>query len=202
MEHSVPSIFIAEITKGIHDKALDNLEQAVKARRRAISRAIISGAIEPGDIVKFVNTISPKYLVGQLARVLNWRQKNMTLEMLDKNIGGRFGGGMPFGCPPSMVTLHKKGDGVVLRDFDSGEENEGDDDDDSPGSPGELTMRDFKVGMPAKTAAGVRPSYIANQRGIIKELRRTRILFVFDNPPIGTRFERGVVIRPRNLVKV
>jgi hypothetical protein len=178
-------VLIDEIQRGLHDKALDSLDRAIQNRRRAITPVI-----KPGDIVRFGPRTNPKYLAGKDARVLKLGHKNLTVELLDKTITGVYARG-PFGCPPSMVTLVS--DGNTDADIDSFVVQDKLD--------GCLTMRDFRVGDKVRTAANVRPAYIANQLGTVKSVRRTRILVVFDNPPSG-RFRNGVVIKPDRLTKV
>lgn len=60
----------------------------------------------------------------------------------------------------------------------------------------------LNVGDKVRISRAARPSYIAGKIGTIKELRRSRILVILDNPPVGTRFSRGILCHLQSLEPV
>lgn len=59
---------------------------------------------------------------------------------------------------------------------------------------GATKFAQLKVGDPVFMAATVRPKYLARQRGIVREKRRTKVLVDLDKP--AGRFHRGVICPP------
>jgi hypothetical protein len=178
---------IAEIRSGVHDADLNQIEMAVKNRRNAIADEIKSG-----DVCRLISSISPKYLANAEVQVLRRLNNNFLVELVDKRGGGRFANG-PFTVPPSYLILSQKGEAPTQQDLDDLEDAAAD-------LPGGLTMRDLKVGDKVITG-DIHPSYIANKKGYIAAKRRIKVHVMFDNPPVGTRFANGVVIKPSRLVK-
>ena len=164
-------------------------------------------SFQKGDIAKI--TSGQKYLRGLEVVIVDILPVNVKCQLLRPELGRRFGEG-PFYANPLGLKFVRKGDGKIPSPVvagvkpvfpgggDDGDEGEDDFDTQTSGN----TMRDFKNGDKVRTASWMRPSYIANQTGVIVKKRRTRILVKFDNPPIGTRFERGVVAKPERLFKV
>lgn len=177
--------FIVEIRQGVHDSSLDKIESAIKSRRFAIANSI-----KPGDTARLIASISPKYLANQEVVVKNRLNSNFVVELVDKSVGGRYANG-PFTVQPSFLILN--GSAPSQQDLDDLE----DADDDLPGG---YTIRDFKVGDKVITG-DIHPHYIAHQKGYVAAKRRVKVLVKFDNPPVGTRFEGGVVMRPSRLIK-
>ncbi len=189
MEHpkdfAVGAIFITEMAKGLYDNYLDRIESAIKSRRFAIANSV-----KQGDTARLIPTISPKYLANQQVRVLGRPGKNFLVELVDKSVGGRYADS-PFTVQPSFLVFN--GAAPSQQDLDDLE----DADDDLPGG---YTIRDFKVGDKVITG-DIHPYYIAHQKGYVAAKRRVKVLVKFDNPPVGTRFEGGVVMRPSRLIK-
>lgn len=163
-------------------------------------------SFQKGDIAKIIS--GQKYLRGLEVVIVDLLPVNVKVQLLRPELGRRFGEG-PFYASPLGLQFVRKGDGTIPSPVVSGVKpvfpgggDDGDDLDDFDTQTSGNTMRDFKNGDKVRTASWMRPSYIANQTGVIAKKRRTRILVKFDNPPIGTRFAGGVVAKPERLFKV
>lgn len=60
----------------------------------------------------------------------------------------------------------------------------------------------LQPGDKVRLSKNARPAYIAGKIGTIREFRRSRVLVILDNPPIGTRFSRGIICHLQSLSPV
>jgi len=89
-----------EILKGLHDEELEDIEDAVRRRRRILG-AQRFGTIEVGTKVRFISTIRPTYLAGAEATVVG---KKVTKLMVRLAVPvGRFRGDLR--VPASLVEV-------------------------------------------------------------------------------------------------
>jgi ribosomal protein L21E len=76
------------IKKGLLDNSLDDLYEAISARRKRIARDLFHD-LRVGDTVQINEHIKPKYMVGQTGTVVDKRQSKVEVEF-DRPMG-RFG---------------------------------------------------------------------------------------------------------------
>lgn len=94
---------LTEIIRGDRDDALDRIESVIKRRRHFLSEQL-SYALNPGDTVMFVPSISPKYLRGRTAKVARMENRGaerVAIVDLDYRVG-RFHKGII--CKASLIT--------------------------------------------------------------------------------------------------
>lgn len=92
---------VSDINAGTFDGNLDGLVNLIQARQISLATATVA-TLNPGDKVKLKN-LSPKYLRGRIATVMNIEPNNGVNVMLDEKISGRFGFAS-FIVRPTMVT--------------------------------------------------------------------------------------------------
>jgi ribosomal protein L21E len=78
------------VLKGEFDDRLDDFLQLVKERRQLQARKMFY-EIEPGDRVRFVQGVRPKYLAGKTGILKARLDKNVQVQLEDGPVG-RFGG--------------------------------------------------------------------------------------------------------------
>jgi hypothetical protein len=105
---------LGAIAAGDHDDQLTALAEAVDARRRllhTVRSATALAALRVGDLVRINHAVSPRYLAGLQARVVEVDERAATLRL--QRPVGRFSSGL-LRCPPLAVD---RLEGDVAADF-------------------------------------------------------------------------------------
>ena len=92
----------SDIILGKHDDELDAILSAVRTRRDALAQAV-GVSIKSGDTVRFNDTIRPRYLAGQTAKVSKVNRTTLTVTLTNPTVGRKFGTG-PFRCPLTLIA--------------------------------------------------------------------------------------------------
>lgn len=98
-------ITFEQVAEAILNGVADGQEQRVYdlvKQRRGVLTSIKAASLKEGDIVVTNRTISPKYIQGLKARVLDVKQTRAEIEFLDKAAAGKFGYG-PVRAPLSCL---------------------------------------------------------------------------------------------------
>lgn len=81
---------VKAIGLGTYDESLDAFDEIIRWRRNVLG-ALVGMQLKPGDRVRFVSTINPKYLAGVEATIRGKRTKKFTVD-LDHPTGRFFRG--------------------------------------------------------------------------------------------------------------
>jgi hypothetical protein len=85
------------------DKELDLLADAVRSRQDYLAKRAVVG-IRPGDTVRFSDSIRPRYLIGQVAKVQKVNPKSIVVDCPVDPSYGRFSGSQNVRCPVSLIA--------------------------------------------------------------------------------------------------
>lgn len=102
---SVDALFIGKILNGDYDDNLDYISELVRQRHRMLRDQAIDTfrrGVKVGEIVRFTDEISPKYLRGLLATVEKVNQKTVLVRINEPDLARRYGSG-PVRCPMSLI---------------------------------------------------------------------------------------------------
>lgn len=94
------------ITRHATEEDLQDINELTRARYkvlRARSRAQITAKLEPGSLVAFNNDVRPTYLRRATARVIEFRQTKITVELTDGPTG-KFRSGRVI-TDPSLIHI-------------------------------------------------------------------------------------------------
>lgn len=90
------------IVGGQFDDQLDQLDSAIRARRKIVEARKLDG-LKPGDTVRFNNRTKPKYLIGLEAKVIRINKTRAVVKITDEFSAGRFHGEVT--VPPELLEV-------------------------------------------------------------------------------------------------
>lgn len=96
---------LGAIASGQQDESLALIQTTLTNRRKlveSVESADTFNKVEIGDEVMLGNGISPKYLDGALAKVVDKRDGKIVVQLLSSR--GRWPAGSDITCPPSIVV--------------------------------------------------------------------------------------------------
>lgn len=95
---------IQDISSGNHDDNLRDIILAAQGRTKTLSnRKVQDLDIQPGDEVRFSNSIRPKYLIGKTAKVVKLNSKSVVIDCPADPSYGRFENSKGVRCPNSVI---------------------------------------------------------------------------------------------------